>query len=243
MSNDNKPNIFDDNTVGEYVNIGALGIGGLASMVTGAFGLLVGFTIDENLPLDDTPRDGQVQALEQYNTMLTDLSAQYNAIQGAQSETASIPVTLQNYTASQENESRTAYEIESMRRGFNSLASDFAVSILIDPRLNEEDTEELHSAFEKRVGDFKTLTGYRDPDFGDLNYCRPASLENVTSDHSLARSVNNCAGGDNIQSTPVINTAILGGLSLPLLLFLGFLGKEWAQSKRGLNLARRKPKH
>jgi len=243
MSDDHKPNIFDDNTVGEHVNLGALGIGGLATMVTGVVGLLVGATIDETLPLDDTPRNGQVQALEQYNTMLTDLSAQYNAIQGVQSETASIPVTLQNYTGSQDKEDRTAYEIKSMRRDFNSLASDFAVSILIDPRLNEEDTEEMHDAFEKRVGDFHTLTGYHTPDFGDLNHCRPASLESVTSDHSLASSVRHCTGGDNIQSTPVVNTAILGGLSLPLLLFLGFLGKEWAQSKRGLNLGRRKPKH
>ena len=242
MANDNKPNIFDDRTAKEYFSIENIGIGALASIATGMVGMLSGMAIDETLPLDDTPRNGQVQALEQYNTMLTDLSAQYNAIQGAQSDTASIPVTLQNYTASQDNESKTAYEIKSMRRDFNSLASDFAVSILIDPRLNEEDTEDMFEAFEKRVGDFSTLTGYKDPDFGDLNHCRPASLESVTSDSSLAHSVRNCTGKD-IQSTVVTNTATVGGFALPLLLFLGFLGKEWAQSKRGLNLSRRRPKH
>lgn len=239
MSTENskkKPNIFDDRTVGEVVNWGTIGFGTLGSAIIGMFGLLGGMAIDENLPLSDNERPGQVQALEQYNVMLTDLTAQYNTLRELQNDGSGMPATLKNYQAANTDNPLNEQEISAKRDAFNALAQSFAVSTTIDSRLSEDDTRDLAEAFEKRVGNYKSLTGLAKPDFGDLDYYRPASLTGVSDETRLAQSIVTKTR-EGVQPVASGYTALGGLLLLPLLL-LGFLGKEYVTAEKGLNLRR-----
>ncbi|TNE29487.1 MAG: hypothetical protein EP349_06465 [Alphaproteobacteria bacterium] len=239
MSTENqqkKPNIFDDRIVGEVVNWSTLGFGTLFSGVIGLLAAVGGMAIDENLPLNDDERPGQVQAFEQYNVMLTDLTAQYNTLRELQNDGSGMPATLKNYQAANTDNPLSEQEISAKRDAFNALAQSFAVSTTIDSRLSEDDTRDLVEAFEKRVGNYKSLTGLSKPDFGDLDHYRPTSLAGVSDETRLAQSVvKNTREG--VQ--PVVSGYFgLGGLMLLPLLLLGFLGKEYVTAEKGLNLRR-----
>lgn len=231
-----KPNIFDDRRVGEYINGEQIFFGSLYSGLIGMLGVVGGMVIDENLPLSDDERPGQVQALEQYNVMLTDLTAQYNTLRELQNDGSGMPATLKNYQAANTDNPVSAQEVAEKRDAFNTLAQSFAVSATIDSRLSEDDTRDLVEAFEKRVGNYKSLTGLAKPDFGDLDYYRPASLAGVSDEKRLAESIVEKTR-DGVQ--PVVSGYFgMGGLLLLPLLFLGFLGREWATAEKGLNLRR-----
>ncbi|MBL1147207.1 MAG: hypothetical protein HND56_08700 [Pseudomonadota bacterium] len=239
MSTENKqkkPNIFDDRTVGEYFTGENLFFGALFSGVIGVFGALGGMAIDENLPLSDDERPGQMQALEQYNVMLTDLTAQYNTLRELQNDGSGMPATLKNYQAANTDNPLSEQEISTKRDAFNALAQSFAVSTTIDARLSEDDTRDLAEAFEKRVGNYKSLTGLAKPDFGDLDHYRPASLAGVSDETRLAQAVVTNTR-KNVGSVTMGYTG-LGGLMLWPLLLLGFIGKEFVTAEKGLNLRR-----
>jgi len=235
-SKQKKPNIFDDRTVGEYLNWGTLGYGTLLSGVIGLLASVGGLAVDENLPLSDNERPGQVQALEQYNTMLTDLTAQYNTLRELQNDGSGMPATLKNYQAANTDNPLSEQEISTKRDAFNTLAQSFAVSTTIDARLSENDTRDLAEAFEKRVGNYKSLTGLAKPDFGDLDYYRPASLGDISDETRLAETV--VINTRESVGPVTMGYAGLGGAMLLPLLLLGFLGKEFVTAEKGLNLRR-----
>src|SRR5690606_24728058 len=147
-----------------------------------------------------------------------------------------MPATLKNYQAANTDNPVSEQEVAEKRDAFNTLAQAFAVSTTIDTRLSEDDTRDLAAAFEKQVGNYKSLTGLAKPDFGDLDHYRPASLEGISDEKRLAESVVEKTR-DGVGPVTMKYTGLGGALLLPLL-FLGFLGREWATAEKGLNLRR-----
>lgn len=244
MAKKKQTNIFDDGSVRDYADPFFALFGTLALAVTSLSGLLVGGLIDENfVPLDDTPRKGQQEALAQYSTMLGELSEKYDALQAAKqtlpTNTSNTPETMQEYTGTSTSNQEIEWKISRLHTSFTALSDDFAVSALVDPRLNEQDTHDLFQTFQKQSGGLEV--GRTDPDFGDLNYCRTNNLTDIKDESAEAYSIDSCTNRTPISSLAMAG-AYTGGI-LPLLIFLGFLGKEWTQSKRGFVPTRKRFKH
>lgn len=257
MTTQDTYNYFDSGDFSKDIRSPATLIGKAiyTTIIVGAFsglGMGVGTAIDESLPLDDTPRPGQDEALTQYDAMLTTLAAEYQEIQEIEADlvahatkSTSIPsVFLEDNTTQKADQYKDMQEqLARLNGSFDALHSKFSTAALIDPRLNEDDVRDIFNDFDSRIGDYTEITGSTTPDFGDINHCRPDHITTITSEFSAANDVKACSLHHQITS---VNTSagVLGG-TFALFLFLGFLGKEWAESKNGLrmNAKRRKFKH
>lgn len=252
MTTDNKKdNYFDSGSFAEDIRspktiLGGAALTSLFSTTVGLVGLTVGIAIDENLPLDDTPRDGQQEALAQYNTMLDALSEDYQALQKQKTQIpdrANVPSAFLTHETAEDAESykNMQWQLARMNGDFNALLNDFSTATLIDPRLNEDDVRDIFDAFETQIGDYTEIAGTKKPDFGDLNHCRPDNLSTLDSEFSAASKAKECSLNQPITNVNMSIGFLVG--ALPFLLIFGFLGKEWAYSKKGLNLNAPKFKH
>lgn len=149
-------------------------------VVTGLAGLMAGGATSEFLPMDDNVKPQSEIAMTEYTAALDALSAakgEYNT--GA-------PSPLQDLIGS--SEAANAHLQKMSGQDLRELSKKFGTALLVDERLNEQQTYDLIAAFEDRIGNFEVFTGYDEPDYADLDESR-ASIKAQPTLEETAKAI------------------------------------------------------
>ena len=190
-------------------------------LMGGAIGGLSIPVMDGVKALEDTPQIGQEVALEQYGSVLEQLSdvrAELNGVKGATHE---MPETLGDMLNLGEDAVVSKQASIETKTRYDQLRDGFVTSVHLDQRLNEEDVKGLMTAFETTHGAIEDVTSFEQGlDYNDLNEARlwAEDLSDM-SELDKAKVINERADEFHGERANLI----IGGVASALPLFLMLL--------------------
>ncbi|TNE29486.1 MAG: hypothetical protein EP349_06460 [Alphaproteobacteria bacterium] len=189
-------------------------------------GLIGGAVTSEFQPMDNSIKPNAEVAMTEYTAALDALSAAkgtYNA---------STPSPLQELIGSSEEANRHLQTMS--QQDIGDLSKKFGTALLVDERLSEQQIHDLVTAFENRIGDFETFTGYDEPDYADLDEAR-ASVKAQPTLEETATAINDSSRNDILNGDIALGGGAAGVL-LALLMMTGIATnrrrlESWATEK------------